>query len=466
MRKIMRNMKKMICLLLISAVAGSTLIGCSNGSGENQPIAVTEQGSNETAPSETTGTGTDDHPIKNMVYLTCITPQQSGYISMERVVEKYQKEVNPNFTMDIQFIADKPAYLQKLKTLVASDEMPDMFNIDTDPYAITLLKEGLVQDLNPVIEKYQLDDVFLAAPLSWGRTSDGVQIGLPLDYSIEVFWYNKKMFEVAGVEEPKTFQEFLDVCASLKENSLTPISVSGKEAWPILRYLLCQTYRNGGNEFLQDLARGKQKMDSGVGMKAAQFVQELGTKGYFQTGFASMDYTAALDYFLGGNAAMYYMGTWDLPFFQNDKLSDDMKDNIGYFLMPTLDEGSPVGTADFVANSAMPIGFATDKFDAETERFIEFYANNISEALDGLAFSCAKNGKLPNDSELTKELAADMEKSTGSINLFDIELDPATNELIGKEAVSLALGDITPEEFAKHIDASVEENAPNFFGEN
>ena len=150
------------------------------------------------------------------------------------------------------------------------------------------------------------------------------------------------MFEDANVTPPTTFSEFLDTCAALKEAGYTPISVSGKDNWQILRYLLMITYRYADNDFLYNLAQGDQKMNSEIGRKAAEFVQELGTN-YFQSGFASADYTAASDYFTGGNSAMCYQGTWDLQFMENDQLSDDMKDNIGYFLLPTVEEGGACG---------------------------------------------------------------------------------------------------------------------------
>ncbi len=425
---------------------------------ENTSQESAEQGETQSSASES------NQPEKKMTYVTCITPQQSGYIAMENIVKMYQEQVNPNFSMDIQYIADKPAYLQKIKTLVASNETPDMFNLDTDPYAIKLLDQGIVVDLNDTLDKYGLRDVFLAAPLGWGTTKDDRQVALPLDFSIEVFWYNKQMFEDANVSIPKTHAEFLEACEKLKNAGYTPIAVSGKDNWEILRYLLMITYRYGENDFLYDLAQGKQKMESEIGKKAATFVQELGTQ-YFQSGFASTDYTGASNYFTGGNAAMYYMGTWDLPFMQDDQLSEDMKGNIGYFLLPTIEEGEPVGKSNFISNSSMPVAFGADKFDEETERFIEFYAKNISEAIDGLAFSPAVNGTLPNETDLTKSIYEDMQNSTGSIKLFDIELDPATNELIGKEVVSLALGDITVDEFCKRVDASIAENASSYFSE-
>lgn len=419
--------------------------------------------SDSSAPKSDGSAPDDAQPEKNMTYITCITPQQSGYISMERIVEMYQEEVNPNFTMDIQYIADKPSYLQKIKTLVASNETPDLFNLDTDPYAIKLLDQGIIMDLNEVLEQDGLKEKYLAAPLSWGTTKDGRQIGLPIDFSIEVFWYNKQMFEEAQVTPPSTFQEFLDVCEKLKSAGYTPLSVSGKDNWQILRYLLMVTYRYADNDFLYDLAQGNQKMNSEVGRKAAEFVQELGTN-YFQSGFASTDYTGASNYFTGGSSAMYYMGTWDLSFMENDQLSDEMKDNIGYFLLPTVENGeTAAGTSDFVSNSTMPIAFGADKFDEETARFIEFYTNHISEAAKGLSFSPTEGGTLPQDTALTRSIQEDMNRSTGSIKLFDIELDPATNELIGKEVVSLALGDISPEEFCDRVDQSVAQNAASYF---
>lgn len=463
----MKKRHTIIAVCLAAATFISALTGCSDATeGGKETVPRTEswtqnaQEEKQTAQAQT-GSG---QPEKKMTYITCITPQQSGYISMENIVKMYQEQVNPNFSMEIQYIADKPAYLQKIKTLVASNEAPDLFNLDTDPYAIKLLDQGIVVDLNETLDKYGLKDVFLPAPLGWGTTKDGRQVAMPIDFSIEVFWYNKKMFEDAGVSVPKTHSEFLEVCEKLKNAGYTPISVSGKDNWEILRYLLMITYRYGENDFLYDLAQGKQKMDSEIGRKAAAFVQELGTK-YFQSGFASTDYTGASNYFTGGGAAMYYIGTWDLPFMQDDQLSEEMKGNIGYFLLPDVDEGEAVGKSNFISNSTMPIAFGADKFDEETERFIAFYAKNISEATSGLAFSPAVNGTLPNETELTKAIYEDMQHSTGSIKLFDIELDPATNELIGKEIVSLALGDITVDEFCSRVDASIAENAAAYFSE-
>lgn len=405
------------------------------------------------------------HPEKHVTYLTVFTPQHSCYMNMEDVVKKYQEEVNPNFTVDFQYVPDRAAYLQKLKILISSNDVPDMWNIDTDPYAIQLLNEGYVQELTPTIEKYNLQDVFQEAPLAWGRTRDGAQLGIPNDFQIEVFWYNTELFEQAGVEPPETWDEFMSVCATLKEKGIVPIATSGVESPVLLRLPLLITYCYGGNDFLLDLARGKQKMNSEIGLKAAQFLADLGTNGYFQESFASDDYTTSRDYFLAGKSAMYFIGTGDFAKFVADDLSDNVKGKIDYFKIPKANEGeTQVGNLAFISNSSTPIGFSAQSFDEEMESFINFYAHNIGKACEGRSFPCVADGKAPFDNELANKVVADMGTADGVINLPDLELDPTTNELLGSQAVSLCLGAITPEEFADAIDASIEANAADYFG--
>lgn len=406
-----------------------------------------------------------EHKAKEVTYLTVFSPEHPCYKNMEAIVKKYQEEVNPEFTVDFQYVPDRAAYLQKLKILVSSNDVPDMWNIDTDPYAIQLLNEGYVQELTPTIEKYGLQDVFLEAPLAWGRTRDGAQIGIPNDFQIEVFWYNTEMFAEAGVEPPQTWDEFMDVCKTLKDHGIVPISTSGVEAPVLLRLPLLIMYRYGGNDFLLDLARGKEKMNSEVGLKAAQFLADLGTNGYFQESFASDDYPTSRDYFLAGKAAMYFIGTGDFDKFVAEDLNESVKDKIDYFMIPSVNEGeTEVGDLQFISNSCTPIGFSAKSFDEEMECFIDFYARNMAECCAGRSFPCVVDGTAPFDNDLANKIVADMATANGVINLPDLELDPTTNELLGSEAVSLCLGAITPEEFADAIDASIAENAAEYFG--
>ena len=59
-----------------------------------------------------------------------------------------------------------------------------------------------------------------------------------------------------------------------------------------------------------NVAEGKAKLTDPEYVKAAQAVADLGAKGYFGKGSATMDYSTAEQVFLQGKAAMFYMGWW------------------------------------------------------------------------------------------------------------------------------------------------------------
>ena len=42
--------------------------------------------------------------------------------------------------------------------------------------------------------------------------------------------------------------EWLNVCKTLKDNGITPISVDGVDRWPVQRYLAMLPFRETGND--------------------------------------------------------------------------------------------------------------------------------------------------------------------------------------------------------------------------
>ena len=402
-----------------------------------------------------------DMPEKHMVVLACRSPEAVACTSLEAIADKYAEEVNPNFSLEIQTVSEMKEYKQKIKTLIASGEDPDMFSMDADPYARTLLSTGILKDITEFCKENNLADKYYDAPFQWGAFSDGVQIGLPVETDIEMFWYNKELFEKAGVEVPTTMDEFMDTCEKLKEAEITPISISGKEPWTVIRYLTRYAFRLEGNDFCNGMVRGERSWKEDTGVKAATFVQKLGN--YFQEGFASYDITAAEDYFLSGNAAIYYIGTWDLDYFQEDNLNENMKGKVDYFTLPVI-EGGATTANEYIAHGGTPWAFGAKNWDETTEDFILYYIEHYGEyCAEGGLFSPIKGYDAPNDTELTKKVENDINSEVGAVRLMDVDTDPATNEVLNKEVVSLATGDITVEDFCDRMDEAIQENASEYY---
>ena len=133
---------------------------------------------------------------------------------------------------------------------------------------------------------------------------------------------------------PKTLDGILDACSKLKAAALTPVSVDGKDGWPIYRYLSFPAFRETGNQFLEQLKAGEVQMNSEVGLASAKYLQDMGS-GCFQQGFATANYTDALNLFTSGQAAIYYMGTWEIGTMTNP--DGTLKDDVAFFTLPVID---------------------------------------------------------------------------------------------------------------------------------
>ena len=142
---------------------------------------------------------------------------------------------------------------------------------------------------------------------------DGKAVGVPFEMGVVAFYYNKKLFEKAGVkaEDIKTWDDFLGAVKKIKAAGITPIVVGAGEKWPMHFYYSYLVMRIGGENALADAKAGKDG-----GFKNATFVEagkrlrELGALEPFQPGYLSTKHTESAGMFGDGKAAMDLMGQW------------------------------------------------------------------------------------------------------------------------------------------------------------
>ena len=148
-------------------------------------------------------------------------------------------------------------------------------------------------------------------------------------------------------------------------------------------------------------------------------------------------------------------------------LSDDMTGKIDYFTLPEMREGTTNANQINVAGGT-PMCFSAEKWDEQTEQLILYYCQYMGDYQSQYEFTPAKGyeapkGETEHDQQIIDRIAEDMANVEGVIRLYDLEFDPTTNTNNGPLAVSLALNDITPEEFCAAVDESVEQNAADWF---
>ncbi|MDN5468352.1 Putative multiple sugar-binding protein (msmE) [Pseudolactococcus piscium] len=375
--------------------------------------------------------------------------------TMREIADQYSKEKGGKWQIEFETTADRPSYLQKLKTLVAGGNMPDIIDIDSDLYARELVDAGKLVDMKAFLKDNKLYDKFYPTALKYQEFVNGDMYTLPLEYHVEMIWYNKGIFRDNNIAIPKTLDEWLASCEKLKKAGITPISVDGVDRWPVQRYIAMPAFRQTGNDYITKLSQGKASMTDPVGKESAQFVKKIGQ--YFNNGFAAADYATAQSSFLDGKTAMYYIGDWEIGAMQKKYDAGE----VDYFYMPTVDGGKTQAN-EFCVNSGIGMAFNSKTFDKKTKDFILYVIDKYGEKYAKKMQMSPIKTDLPKDikfSDLYLRIQKDMQ-NTGETFMkpWDTYLDATTNTVMQDNMLLLASGDMSVSEFSKLVDQSIKDN--------
>ena len=189
--------KKVVSVLLAVSMVAALAAGCGKG----------EKKESESKDGVTTVKWLTSRPVDGAIDQV-----------MREISEQYSKEKGGKWKIEIETTADRPSYLQKLKTLIAGGNMPDIIDIDADPYCKELVDAGKLVDVKEFLTENDKYDAFYPTALKYQEFTDGTMYTLPLEYHVEMTWYNKEIFEKYNLTPPTTMDEWLNVCKTLKDN--------------------------------------------------------------------------------------------------------------------------------------------------------------------------------------------------------------------------------------------------------
>jgi raffinose/stachyose/melibiose transport system substrate-binding protein len=395
-------------------------------------------------------------------------PADGSVITIVKELADEYAKTHPGFSLNLITTPDRPSYLQKYETLAAANQLPELFDTDATPFTKKLIGQGKLVDVEGLLKDLGLYDKYRPLALDYQRFDDGSLYMMPFEFEMEFFWYNKALFQKAGVAVPKTLDDLVGICSALRNQGVIPIAVDGQDGWPLERYMAYQPFRLAGPDYLNQLKRGDVKLGDDVGTTTAKWLSDLGSNDCFPEGFSSQGYTDARDLFTSGKAAVYQIGTWELPALASPDLPADVKNNIDFFTLPTVD-GAVTADNDYTVVSGIGTGISAKKFDPLVKDFLTFLLKEYPAKLvesGHLSPVIGYDAVIPDG--VTKLYARALAKvdDLGDKVAFpwDTQLDPTTNTRLQQELVLLVQGEITPDEFTKTIDDTIAENAPKFFG--
>ena len=360
---------------------------------------------------------------------------------------------HPGVKVEFKYLENE-AFKAKLPTMLQSDDSrPELFYSWGGGVMQAQDKAGFLKDITASVAPWE--DT-LAQTANDAFKVDGKVVGVPFEVGEVVFYYNKKLFEKAGVkaEDIKTWDDFLGAVKKLKAAGITPIVVGAGEKWPMHFYYSYLVMRIGGEHALADAKAGKDG-----GFKNATFVEagkrlrELAALEPFQPGYLTTSHAQSSGIFGDGKAAMDLMGQWLLGMQAPNSTTGKglAEEDIGILSFPVVPGGKGKATDTLggingwlVSKSAPP----------EAVDFLKFFSQEkyAKEAAAKAAYiPVVKGSESAFTDPLFKRLADDLAKTTYHQNYFDQDLGPSVGRVINDASVSVAAGEMTPEAAAAAI---------------
>ncbi len=283
----------------------------------------------------------------------------------QQIIDEYMKE-NKNVTIKVEAL-DEEAYKTKFKAY-SMEGMPDVVSIWGQPsFLDEVLDAGVLAELN---EDDYKDYGFISGSLD-GFKKDGKLYGLPRNTDVAGFYYNEKMFKENGWTVPKTYDELLELAKKINDKGIIPLAMDGGDGWPMAVYLSDILYKLTGSDYSSTVSNAIKKGDFSDAniKKATEILKQTADAKMFQKGYDSQDYGTAQNLFTNGQAAMFYMGSWEASMALNEDIPKEIRENIRVFTMPIIDGGKGKATDIAAWNGG---GYAVSSKSEHKEEAIKF----------------------------------------------------------------------------------------------
>ncbi|WP_235949591.1 ABC transporter substrate-binding protein [Paenibacillus glycinis] len=434
----------MAAVLLVVSACGNNTDSGSNQVSDNSP-----------APAASTDNSAGNEKKIKMRVITITTDENRNKIMDEYIKPNIEKAL-PNLEVEFEPGGGGEDMANKLKTLNASDDMPDVFWNDAG-YFTPLKSTGSIMDLTSAItadgyiDKYAVPDALKHVDGKIYSLSSGADT-----YFTPVIFYHKDMFEQAGVKVPTTFDEFMQVSKTLKSKDMVPAVTPGKDGWGPKLFMLQQMIQIGDPQAMADLVSNKTDFSNPSVKEGVARIEKMAKEGVFPEGISNLDYGPAMEMFTSKRAAMLMMFTWELPNLAKD-------DTVDFFPFPSAsDKYDPAKVVQFWGSplNGYAVSAKTEHPD-EAVKLAEFLA--MADALyfesTGAPISLKTGNAASEKSPLMQKFIDWYNPIPTKIASFALNsLDARTSAELSSQGANLLTGEYAADSFVTAMDKIWSEN--------
>lgn len=274
------------------------LAGCPSGRAPDTP-----------ATGPTTGAGGDAVELE-MWTIWSTEPRKSA---LEQIVADFH-EANPGIRINVTPV-EPDTYKTRIRVAVGSGEPPDVFFVWSGEWLHNFVRGDNVLPITDALEADggEWRDRVMGDALKW-YTFDEETYGIPFLRQCTFFFYNTDLFSRDQVDPPRSWDEFLAACDTLKRPDVAPVALGNSVKWPAHHYVSGLWQRlMGQDQLMKDFdPMGPGAYDSPGYVKGLQMFRDLVERDVFNRAPNGTTRENARALFYTGQAAMFYTGTWNL----------------------------------------------------------------------------------------------------------------------------------------------------------
>ncbi|WP_077610867.1 ABC transporter substrate-binding protein [Clostridium sp. Marseille-P2415] len=450
--------KGFISVFLTAGLIMGLLSGC--GVSTDTGSAESSSGSSAESSAETVKATGDEEQITWMFWDDLEATEDLVSKGYKKVIDRFNEQYKGKYYCNV-VTTNLEEYDTKLNALIAAGQTPDVFICNPGPNLTQYVDSGVAADLTDILQNqesgwYQTftDGIFERI------TYDGKIMAVPTNFAAACVFYNTEIFEKAGAEVPKTYDELIDVCKKIKDAGYTPISCSAGTPWclSMIAGYLCD--REGGPDNLTGANAGTLDWTSESFLDAGNKLKELSQ--YFQDTAAGDSNDQSTANFYNGDAAMLVQGSWAIA--QINGNNPEFEDKCGVFQFPGIN-----GAADpnrMIVKTDNLVMSATTKHPEASIALMKMFTDETSQK-----YTAETAGKIPvtnveidyNKAPKQFSYISDIMKNvTGTLGFYNESLASVeAGDVFDDAMVDIFLGNATAEEAFQKVQDFYEKNVRN-----
>src|SRR5260221_1052660 len=376
-----------------------------------------------------------------------------GWPAILYTIKNQSAKNHPCTTFKTDFIAQGNLN-QQVQLLAGQGALPVLYNSPPPDLMAQLTKNGEVLDLESTFQQLGVSQQVVPAAFAIvKKIFNGKFIALPFELNIEGFWYNKQIFAQNGLQPPDTWDQLVQIAASLQQKGIQPLSASGQQGWPITRLISGYLFRKLGPGALDSVKSGQAKLTDPSYVEAAQVVANLGKQGYFGRGVATLDYQSAVNLFLQGKAAMFYMGSWELRDYTTPSVNMIGSNNVGFFPFPNVTGGAGKSSPTPL-NAGETTSVNKPKYNAAVGGWLAYMAQNYGDVAlqkEGAVTGFVVHNPPANLDPLTSLVINQIKQVSQPVLWFEAEFSTKATNISQQDAAPLVTGAMSPNDFMSAV---------------